>query len=130
MVKLPSSNSFKSFPISTTATELFQHEKIAYEFQAEGFQTIHKYAQTVAPICRDVLGLEQNIKHSGNDCNTIAEILLQRYKLYHPEGILTHAKTNLTSSELKKLYRNRVRSRLREMFNLISFPESCSDKRK
>lgn len=104
--------------------------KIAYEFQAEGFQIIHKYAQTIAPICLDDLGLEQTIKHFGNDCNTIAEILLQRYELYRSEDILTHATTNLTSSELEKLYGNRVRSRLREMFNLISFPESCNDKRK
>ena len=37
---------------------------------------------------------------------------------------------NILTEELEKLYGNRVRSRLRSMFNLISFPQSASDKRK
>jgi len=37
--------------------------------------------------------------------------------------------TNLNSVELEKMYGVRVRSRLREMFNLITFPKETQDKR-
>lgn len=104
--------------------------KIAYQFQKEGYDIIHKYGGQLSPICLDDLGLEANIKFFGNECNTIAEILLQRHENYTKFGTLTHATTNLNAQELEKTYGNRVRSRMREMFNLISFPESSPDKRK
>jgi DNA replication protein DnaC len=44
--------------------------------------------------------------------------------------MLTHATTNLSAEELEKLYGNRVRSRMREMFNLIAFGADVADKRK
>lgn len=37
--------------------------------------------------------------------------------------------TNLNAEELERLYGDRVRSRLREMFNLISFPPEAKDRR-
>ncbi len=43
--------------------------------------------------------------------------------------MITHATTNLSASELEEYYGNRVRSRMREMFNLISFESSAKDKR-
>jgi hypothetical protein len=45
------------------------------------------------------------------------------------EGTVTHATTNLNAGELEDLYGNRVRSRLRSMFNLIAFEKITSDKR-
>ncbi|WP_322348420.1 hypothetical protein [Marivirga arenosa] len=41
--------------------------------------------------------------------------------------MITHATTNLIPTELENLYGNRVRSRMREMFNLIAF--HSTDKR-
>jgi len=46
------------------------------------------------------------------------------------QKIITHATTNLAAKEIEELYGKRVRSRLREMFNLISFPAETKDKRK
>jgi DNA replication protein DnaC len=103
---------------------------IATEFHKEGFETIHKYGSQKKILCLDDLGVEQNIKHFGNECNTIEEILLQRYDLLVNSGIITHATTNLNANELEGLYGIRVRSRLRSMFNLISFPITSIDKRK
>lgn len=102
---------------------------ISAEYNIDGYSTILKYGKTAKIYCLDDLGVEQNAKHFGNECNTIAEILLHRYDLLRAQNIVTHATTNLNANELDKIYGNRVRSRLREMFNLISFPESCSDKR-
>jgi len=59
----------------------------------------------------------------------MAEILLSRDDNFIQSGIPTHATTNLNSEELEKLYGNRIRSRLREIFNLISFSQSVKYKR-
>jgi DNA replication protein DnaC len=103
---------------------------ISAEYNIEGYSTILKYGKSTKIYCLDDLGVEQNMKHFGNECNTIAEILLHRYELMQTQNIVTHATTNLNANELEKIYGNRVRSRLRSMFNLIAFPESCKDKRK
>jgi len=103
---------------------------IAFEFNQEGFSTIQTYGKRQRALCLDDIGVEQNIKFYGNECNTIGEILLQRYDLLVQQKIVTHATTNLVAKEIEELYGNRVRSRLREMFNLISFPASTKDKRK
>ncbi len=103
---------------------------IAGEFLQNGYDTIHKYGNSDTIYCFDDLGIEQNMKHFGNESNVMAEILLSRYDLLRYRGIITHATTNLNANELEKLYGNRVRSRLREMFNLITFPENAEDLRK
>ena len=103
--------------------------EISFEFINEGYTTIHKYGKSTAVYCFDDLGVEKSLKHFGNDCNTMAEILLSRYDHFIQSGIPTHATTNLNAEELEKLYGNRVRSRLREMFNLIAFDKAISDKR-
>lgn len=103
---------------------------IAGEFLQNGYDTIHKYGNSNTIYCFDDLGIEQNMKHFGNESNVMAEILLSRYDLLRYQGIITHATTNLNANELEKLYGNRVRSRLREMFNLITFSENAEDLRK
>lgn len=103
---------------------------ITSEFYADGYQVIHKYGKSSKVYCFDDLGIEQNMKHFGNETNCMAEILLSRYEQFINQGTITHATTNLNAVELEKIYGNRVRSRLRSMFNLISFSESTSDKRR
>ena len=113
---------------------------ISFQFLREGHEVIRKYSeQSFAMIsnnwtpriyCFDDLGVENSLKYFGNECNVMAEILLSRYDLYISHKMLTHVTTNLTSSEIEKLYTSRVRSRMRELFNVISFSESTPDKRK
>jgi len=62
-------------------------------------------------------------------CNTMAEILLLRYDLFMEQGMITHATTNLNSAGLEERYGNRIRSRMRQMFNLVAFPQTGADKR-
>jgi hypothetical protein len=59
----------------------------------------------------------------------LGEILLSRYDLFLSNKTLTHATTNLNAQELEERYGNRVRSRLRELFNLIAFDKGSADKR-
>ena len=86
-------------------------------------------------------------KNFGVDSNVIGEILLSRYELFtrNPElvsrsysknptakkgkPIVTHGTTNLNADEIEERYGNRVRSRMRELFNLIAFDKNCRDKR-
>jgi hypothetical protein len=59
----------------------------------------------------------------------MAEILLSRYDLFVTKKIQTHITTNLSASEIEAAYGNRVRSRLRQMLNLIAFNPVTKDKR-
>jgi hypothetical protein len=75
------------------------------------------------------LGAEQQIKHFGNDCNVMAEALISRYEQFVEKNSITHLTTNLSVSEIENAYGNRVRSRLREILNLIAFDKNTLDKR-
>jgi DNA replication protein DnaC len=109
---------------------------ISFEFIQDGYQIIHKYSigklyeSQPKTICFDDLGVENNLKYFGNECNVMAEILLSRYDLYISKKLLTHITTNLSATEIEKHYGNRVRSRLRELCNLIAFDNVAKDKRK
>ncbi len=102
---------------------------IAFEFIQEGYSCIQRYGSKNKTYCFDDLGVEQNIKYYGNECNVMGEILLSRYDLFVRQGTKTHATTNLNATELEQLYGQRVRSRMRQMFNLIAFDKEVGDKR-
>jgi len=113
--------------------------EVSYDFISHGYQVLHNYSyqsfktsgDTKVPRvwCFDDLGTENNLKYYGNECNVMAEILLSRYDLFIQKDMLTHLTTNLSAQEIENMYGNRVRSRMREMFNLISFGSDSKDKR-
>ena len=113
--------------------------EITFEFEKDGFSVINLYSKGSyfrygnMPIprvyCFDDLGLEQTPKYYGNECNVMAEILLNRYDLFVSKRMMTHITTNLSASELESIYGNRIRSRMREMFNLVAFDRDTKDKR-
>ena len=112
--------------------------EVSFEFIKEGYETIHKYSRhsfqpnTHNPrtFCFDDLGTENNLKYYGNECNIMAEVLLSRYDLFISRNLVTHLTTNLSATEIEDIYGNRIRSRMREMFNLVSFEENDKDKRR
>ena len=69
-------------------------------------------------ICFDDFGVERDAVSYGDRVNLLEEIILDRYDNHIPFD-QTHLTTNLTSDEIEKRYGTRVRSRMREMFNLI-----------
>ena len=109
---------------------------ISFEFIKDGYQTIQKYSNSnysqheYRNYCFDDLGVETNLKYYGNECNVLAEILLSRYDMFIVNKKFTHITTNLSATEIETAYGNRVRSRLREMCNLIAFDTGVEDKRK
>ncbi|CAM4122753.1 hypothetical protein FLJU110815_18075 [Flavobacterium jumunjinense] len=110
--------------------------EISYEFAKNGYEALQPYTMKtmnqarLSGFCFDDLGTEQQIKHFGNDCNVMAEILISRYENFIENNSITHITTNLSASEIEKHYGNRLRSRMRNMFNLISFQSESLDKRK
>ena len=108
---------------------------ISFEFIKEGYEIIHRYSRgsysqtEYKNYCFDELGVEQNLKYYGNECNVMAEIILSRYDLFIARKVQTHLTTNLSASEIETAYGNRIRSRLRGMLNLIAFDKNTADKR-
>ncbi len=129
MRKLPSGR--KNFMMAST-------RQIVSEFMQSGYEILENYSRgnlyndnrIPKNYCFDDLGTETTSKYFGNDCNVMAEILLTRYDLFKEKGIITHLTTNLTAGEIEALYGNRLRSRMREMFNLFGYDELSTDKRK
>jgi len=109
---------------------------ISFEFIQDGYEVIHRYSKgklyesDFRNYCFDDLGTENNLKYYGNECNVMAEIILSRYDLFVSRKLQTHITTNLSASEIEKQYGNRVRSRLRELCNLVAFDNSATDKRR
>ena len=108
---------------------------ISFEFIKDGYQVIDRYANgrlyNSEPkiYCFDDLGVENNLKYYGNECNVMAEVLLSRYDTFIAKRIPTHITTNLSASEIEQHYGIRVRSRLRQMMNLIAYDKNTKDKR-
>ncbi len=101
---------------------------LVFQFNDVGFKIIEQYGNKHF-YCFDDLGVEPTGRHFGKDCNVMGEILLSRYDLFTKHKIKTHLTTNLNAKELEDFYGNRVRSRMREMFNLIAFEGNTHDKR-
>lgn len=109
--------------------EVVPTRNIVFGFNHVGYKTIEDYGNTQF-FCFDDLGVEPMGRHYGKDCNVMGEILLSRHDLFLNKKIKTHATTNLNAAELEELYGIRVRSRMRQLFNLVAFDKKSLDKRK
>lgn len=110
--------------------EVIPCRNIAFAFNHVGYKIIEDYGMTKF-FCFDDLGTEPWGRFYGKDCNVMGEILVSRHELFIKtrRKIKTHATTNLSATEMEERYGHRVRSRMRELFNLIDFAENTPDKR-
>jgi len=108
--------------------EVIPARNIAFSFNNLGYSIIEDYGDHNF-YCFDDLGVEPTGRHFGKDCNVMGEVLLSRYDLFLKNNIKTHATTNLNAEELEDRYGNRVRSRMRQLFNLVGFDKGSLDKR-
>lgn len=80
-------------------------------------------------ICFDELGIEsETVKHYGNEINVIEELMLTRYEMFIERGALTLATSNLDERTIRKMYSQRLVSRFREMFDIVTL--TGKDRRK
>jgi predicted ATPase len=111
--------------------------QISLEFIKDGYKTIERYTtesfkpdvNTQPPCCFDDLGRERDVIYFGNNMNVMADILFHRYDLFMEHHMVTYITTNMESDELEERYGNRLRSRIRQMCNLINFSIDSKDKR-
>ena len=109
--------------------EVIPSRNIAFAFNHLGYKVVEDYGNH-GVFCFDDLGVESRGRYYGKDCNVLGEILISRHDLFIKHKIKTHATTNLNAVELEERYGERVRSRMRQMFNLIAFEKGSEDKRK
>lgn len=110
------------------AYEVIPCRNITFSFNHIGFKAIEDYGDS-GYFCFDDLGVEPIGRFFGQDCNVLGEILLSRHELLLQFKVRTHATTNLNAAELEERYGQRVRSRMRQLFNLIAFDQNSKDKR-
>ncbi|KIA86468.1 hypothetical protein [Flavobacterium sp. AED] len=128
-------NLVRPFAYHSSEYKIKTCREVSFEFAKNGFEAINCYTLKQASqskltgYCFDDLGAEQQIKHFGNDCNVMAEVLISRYEQFVENKSVTHITTNLSASEIENNYGNRLRSRMRQMFNLITFDSRTKDKR-
>ncbi|RXP45611.1 ATPase [Lutibacter sp. HS1-25] len=124
-----------------TNYSLVPTRNIIFNFNTSGFEVLEKYNQT-KNYCFDDLGVEPTGSHYAKECNVMGEILLSRYDLFTQTSqshslsfsqsqshSKTHITTNLNVDEIEKKYGNRVRSRLKQMMNVIAYDSNSIDKR-
>lgn len=117
--------------------------QIGEEYQKHGHEAIQRYYDVIKTsdlqrtfgqpeigICFDDVGTEEEKKYFGNQANVMADIILHRYNRLSTLRSKTHMTTNLSTDQLMAKYGDRVRDRLREMFNMIAFDPKSPSRRK
>lgn len=110
--------------------------EISLDFSQDGAKTIFQYSRNSfirnsipRIICFDDFGLEPQTNFFSNKVNVMREIILARYYYFLSHQMISHFTSNLDADDIERIYGKEVRSRLREMCNLISFSQSHKDKR-
>lgn len=109
--------------------------EVSFEFAKKGSEALEIYTQKtnnqnrLTGYCFDDFGTEQQIKHFANDSNVVAKIILNRYEQFVENKTVTHLTTNLSMLEIEKLYGSMVSTKIKQMFNVISFNSDTIDKK-
>ncbi|PMD94869.1 ATPase [Siphonobacter sp. BAB-5405] len=114
---------------------------ISDAYTQDGVEALEKYAtpakgrpnpfngDTQYGWCYDDLGTEETSSNYGNRRNVMAEVIQKAYNRPDLKGRI-HITTNLDPDQIEAIYGPRVRSRMREMFNQLAFPDEIGDLRK
>jgi len=117
-------------------TQFVSCKQIEMEYARKGFEALERYTTPAVTsekmeasiYCFDDLGAENcEAVYFGNKVNLMSDIMMSRYELFL-RGIITHCTTNLSPQDLQDRYGERIRSRFREMFNVIKI--GGNDRRK
>lgn len=133
LMKMFSVNTHKPFAVVSCRSIADKYSKYGsnalYEFASpSACYPQQNYGHELLGRCFDDLGTEDSKKNYGNEVNVMQDVI---YKIYDNDGIGDfHITTNLSVDEIEQAYGSRIRSRLREMFNVITFDKSSPDRRK
>ncbi len=133
LMKMFSVNTFRPFSVVSCRVIADRYSKdgsdVLYEFSSTpACYPQQNYGHESLGRCFDDLGTEDSKKNFGNEVNVMQDVI---YKIYDNGGIGNfHITTNLSVEEIEQAYGSRIRSRLREMFNVITFENNAPDRRK
>lgn len=96
----------------------YRHDQLNTDALENGLAILKGYSKP-EKVLLDNLTDEAKIKHYGQDMNVLEAFILKRYEQFKEFGFITHFTTDITISEIRKNYSDRVVSRLREMCNII-----------
>lgn len=132
LMRMFGNNSFRPFAVNPV-------RKISDEYASGGNNALYKfsskaevyphenYGHGLIGRCFDDIGTEEIKKNFGNEVNVMQDVL---YKIYDNRLIGDfHVTTNLDGDGIKNAYGDRIRSRMREMFNVIKFNSKSPDRR-
>jgi len=103
--------------LSSQAFRMTSTNAVVREYDESGSQALKTYLKHRWMF--DDFGSENMGKHYGKDEEVFKTIIEERYNLFLNTGEPTYLTTNLTISQIKKRYGDRVASRINEMFNVI-----------
>ncbi len=133
LMKALSYNSFNPFVVRRCEDLTGEYQKYGHDVIVANIQPVIDYPQRnfghdLIGSCFDDLGTEDISKNFGNSANVMASIIHGRYDDSKLKG-KTHFTANLTTEDIEAFYGSRVRSRLREMCNVIPFSPKSKDRR-
>jgi len=124
IMELFSENPLINYPVVQTSI-------IADDYKENGSKNLQRFYD-IPSVCFNDFGfeIEEGVKNNfGNKKNVMAEIIQNSYEFNREKKFRLHFTTNLNADQVEHYYGPRVRSRLREMCNIISL-EGINDKRK
>jgi DNA replication protein DnaC len=111
-------------------TSFLTCEHMAKLYMAKGEVELHKFGQKAVVningdthchhACFDDLGAEEVRNNYGNIKEVMVDLINERYDLFLQYGLKTHFTTNLNPDQIEKRYSTRVRSRLKQMCNVLA----------
>lgn len=134
LMKAFTKNIYQSFtivPCRRIADE-YKNNKLINRYSAvskNNFPHLY-YGHTELGWCFDDLGTEEKKKNYGDELNVMEDVLLNWYDKLTIGFNKVHITTNLHMDQIEEKYTARIRSRMRQMFNMIEFDENSPDMRK
>lgn len=134
MMKAFSKNIYQSFTIISCRkiADEYKNSKPIYRYSdvsKNNFPHLY-YGHSELGWCFDDLGTEEKKKNFGDELNVMEDIILNWYDKLTIGFNKIHITTNLYMDQIEEKYTARVRSRMRQMFNVIEFNEHSKDLRK
>lgn len=136
LMKFFTNNQSSSFVIYSVHDVLSTYKKdgddgiLKYKGLIQSTDTLRTFGQTQLGICFDDFGDDvTDVKHFGNELNVMSMVIKSRFMSHYDLIAKTHLTTNISSDTVEERYGYKVRSRLREMINLVEFPDNSPDRR-
>ena len=110
----------KSFYKKKKNYKIYNIKKLTCDFAQKGHAALDEIMSLKYPICLDGIGEEKQMRHFGNVCDIVPEIVEYYYQNRpHFSFPMLHITTRLSSSQLEKRYGTEFRLMLKELMNVI-----------